>query len=130
MCSSDLLRREIYRLVGDDPQLAEIIKNGNGSHENLDEKWFGFVNSVSNKVLGQFANHVMDSLAGAQFLDLFHALGSAGTLYSVLAPYFVAFSIDSEDRRFAGAVLDRFIHGEPNCSRRNNMKIANFTDTF
>lgn len=126
-----ILRQETHRLIWDDPQLAEIFKNGNGTHEDLDEKWLRFVNKVSNKVLGHFTDHVMDSLAGAHFLNLFHALGSAGALYSVLAPYFVAFSIFSEDRRFATAVLDRFIHGESSCSRRmGGMRVAHFTDTF
>jgi glycosyltransferase involved in cell wall biosynthesis len=126
-----VLRQETHRLIWDDPQLAEIFKNGNGNSGNLDEQWFRFVNKVSNKVLGHFTDHVMDSLAGAHFLNLFHALGSAGALYSVLAPYFVAFSIYSEDRRFAGAVLDRFLHSKPNCSKRTaEIKIAHFTDTF
>lgn len=126
-----VLRQETHRLIWDDPQLAEIFKNGNGSHDNLDEQWFRFVNKVSNKVLGHFTDHVMDSLAGAHFLNLFHALGSAGALYSVLAPYFVAFSIYSEDRRFAGSVLDRMVHRKPNCAKRSgDINIAHFTDTF
>lgn len=125
-----MLRQETHRLIWDDPQLAEIFKSGNASHENLDEQWFRFVNQVSNKVLGHFTDHVMDSLAGAHFLNLFHALGSAGALYSVLAPYFVAFSIYSEDRRFARTVLDRFLRGEPNCAKHTDIKIAHFTDTF
>ena len=110
---------------------AEIFKNGHGRQEKLDEQWFRFVNKVSNKVLGQFSDHVMDSLAGAHFLNLFHALGSAGALYSLLAPYFVSFSIYAEDRRFSNTVLNRFLQKKPKSSKRSNdTKIAHFTDTF
>ena len=53
-----VLRDETHRLIWDDPQLAEIFKNGNGSHENLEDQWFRFVTMVSNKVLGQSAASV------------------------------------------------------------------------
>lgn len=127
----NLLRQETHRLIWDDPQLSEIFKNGNGDSETLDEKWFHFVDKVSTKALGHFTDHVLDSLSGAHFLNLFSALGSAGALYSVLAPYFVAFSIYSEDRHFGNVVLDRFLHEEPNCSKKaRSLKVAHFTDTF
>ncbi|MGB6064498.1 MAG: glycosyltransferase [Desulfomonilaceae bacterium] len=126
-----LLRRETHRLIWDDPQLSEIFKNGHRDSETLNEKWFLFVNKVSVKVLEHFADHVMESLAGAHFLNLFNALGSAGALYSLLAPYFVSFSIFSEDRQFGSAVLQRFLAERPNRSKRPaKTKVAHFTDTF
>ncbi|MBI5250571.1 MAG: glycosyltransferase, partial [Desulfomonile tiedjei] len=127
----NLLRQETHRLMWADPELAEIFKHGHGGQEDLDEQWFRFVNKVSNKVLGQFSDHIMDSLAGAHFLNLFHALGSAGALYSLLAPYFVSFSIYSEDRRFSSTVLDRFLQRKPRKDKpSNHIKTAHFTDTF
>jgi glycosyltransferase involved in cell wall biosynthesis len=127
----DLLRQETHRLISDDPPIAEIFKNGHGQQDNLDEQWLRFVNKVSNKVLGHFADHVMDSLAGAHFLNLFHSLGSAGALYSLLAPYFVSFSIFSEDRAFSNQVLDRFLLVRPKRGQREERtRIGHFTDTF
>ncbi len=127
----NLLREETHRLIWDDPQLSAIFKNGNGEGKNLDEKWFQFVNKISNKVLLPFTDHVIDSLAGAQFLNVFHSLGSAGALYSVLAPYFVAFSIYSEDRNFGKQVLQRFVSETEECPlARSEIKVAQFTDTF
>ncbi|HMK37315.1 MAG TPA: glycosyltransferase [Desulfomonilaceae bacterium] len=125
-----LLRQETHRLIRDDPQLSEIFKNGNGNRANLDDKWFHFVNKVSNKVLMHFTDHVMDSLSGAHFLNVFHSLGSAGALYSVLAPYFVAFSIFSEDRQFGKGVLQSFIQEKQDRSRHVDTTVAHFTDTF
>jgi len=126
----DLLRQETHQLIWDDPQLAEIFNNGNGNKANLEDKWFHFVNKVSNKVLLHFTDHVMDSLAGAHFLNLFHSVGSAGALYSLLAPYFVAFSIYSEDRHFGNEVLQAFIHEKPRSAKPRHIKVAHFTDTF
>jgi glycosyltransferase involved in cell wall biosynthesis len=127
----NLLREETHRLIWDDPQLSAIFKNGNGDNQNLDQKWFQFVNKISNKVLLPFTDHVIDSLAGAQFLNVFHSLGSAGALYSVLAPYFVAFSIYSEDRNFGKQVLQRFVSKKGECPLAGTeIKVAQFTDTF
>jgi glycosyltransferase involved in cell wall biosynthesis len=127
----NLLRQETHRLIWDDPVLSEIFKNGNGDSDTLDEKWFHFVNRLSTEALGHFTDHVLDSLSGAHFLNLFNALGSAGALYSVLAPYFVAFSIYSEDRSFGNAILERFLHEKHDCPKQaGNAKVAHFTDTF
>ena len=126
-----LLRQETYRLIWDDPQLTEIFKSGNGNRYDLDEEWFCFVNKVSSKVLGHFSDHMMDNFAGAHFLNLFHALGSAGASYFLLAPYFVSYSIYSEDRQFGATVLDKFPGGKRPCPKRDSgIKVAHFTDTF
>jgi glycosyltransferase involved in cell wall biosynthesis len=127
----NLLRQETHRLILDDPELSEIFKNGNRDEENLNEKWFHFVNKISNKVLLHFTDNVIESLAGAHFLNLFSALGSAGALYFVSAPYFVAFSIYSEDRNFGNVVLQRFLYENLEGSKdTRDIKVAQFTDTF
>lgn len=123
-----LLRNETHRLIWDDPQFSEIFDNGADESPDTDEQWFRFVNTAANKVLFHFADHVVESLAGAHFLNLFHSLGSAGALYSVLAPYFAAFSIFSQDRIFGRQVLDRFIGGDSEAG--GEISMAHFTDTF
>ncbi len=50
----DLLRFEAQKLLQYDPDLMEIAGNGNGKTENRAERWFNFVNQVSNKVLVHF----------------------------------------------------------------------------
>lgn len=127
----DLLRNETHRLIWDDPELSALFKHGSDTGVGLDEKWFNFVNRISNKVLCHFADHIINSLQGAHFLNLFDSLGSAGALYCVLAPYFVAFSIFSEDRRFSHKALNHF-SGLPEHypSGPEEVKVAHFTDTF
>ena len=128
----NLLRQETHRLIWDDPQLSEIFKNGNGDSEALDEKWFHFVEQGLNQGLwGTLPTTYWTASPEPIFLISFSALGSAGALYSVLAPYFVAFSIYSEDRHFGNVVLARFLHEKPNCSKQaGSLKVAHFTDTF
>jgi glycosyltransferase involved in cell wall biosynthesis len=87
------------------------------------------VNKISNKVLCQFADHIIDSVGGAHFLNLFGSLGSAGALYAIMAPYFVSYSLFSRDRQFTRSVLERFGHVQPE-SGENRMNVAHFTDTF
>jgi len=125
----NILKNEAHRLIWDDPGLAAILRNGNGNQGKLDEKWFGFVNKVSNKVLCHFADHIIESIAGAQFLNLFDSLGSAGALYAILAPYFVSFSLFSRDRQFTGSVLERFGHATSDLGD-SRINVAHFTDTF
>lgn len=124
-----VLKNEAHRLIWDDPRIASILRNGTGDQGRLDEKWFGFVNQVSNKVLCHFADHIIDSLSGAHFLNLFDSLGSAGALYAVLAPYFVAFSLFSRDRQFTESVLERFGHHTADGSN-SRINVAHFTDTL
>lgn len=125
----NILKNEAHRLIWDDPRLAAILHNGNGHQTKLDEKWFGFVNQVSNKVLCHFADHIIDSVAGAHFLNLFDSLGSAGALYAIMAPYFVSFSLFSRDRQFTRSVLERFGHATP-APLDGRINVAHFTDTF
>jgi|GEM_PF-6206095 len=98
-----LLRDEARRLICEDPQLTDVANNGGGG-KNLDQKWFRFVNDTSNTVLRRFTHQVVESLVGAYLFNVFDSLGSASALYFVLAPYFVAFSSYSEERRFGRSV--------------------------
>ncbi len=127
----ELLRTETRKLICDDPHLSEICRNGNGGQRDLDKKWFSVVNRVSNAVLCHSADHIMDSISGANFFNLFNSLGSAGALYSVLAPYFVAFSVHSDDKQFTREVHQAFFSPPDRTGRRKSMNnVAHFTDTF
>ncbi|MEN6438272.1 MAG: glycosyltransferase [Syntrophobacter sp.] len=122
----DQLRLEAWKLLHDDPILMDMVNNGNGEPENRAERWFHFVNQVSNKVLLHFWNSLIGHFSGANFFNLFQSLGSAGALSTVLAPYFVTFSMFSRDRVFSDSVLERF----GSRTERPALKMAHFTDTF
>ncbi len=127
----DVLRHETLVLIRDDPELMEMVRNGNGNGANLDQKWFEFANKTSNKVLAHLGTHILDHLSGANLFKMFHSIGSAGALYSILAPYFLAFSMSSKEKQLSEQILARFTSGgpeEPLPSKR--MKVAHFTDTY
>ena len=126
-----LLQHETSRLIWDDPKISEFAKNGELCDGVLDQEWFRFVNKVSNGVLTHFTNHLLESFSGAHFLNLFNALGSAGALYAVMAPYFVAFSLFADDRHFSETVRNKFRSSPTgNGGDPRECKIAHFTDTF
>lgn len=127
----EVIQREAAKIILDDPILKGISQRGGLPHLNRGVEWYRFVDSASNKVLKTFADRFFDVLSGGNFLDVFHILGSAGALYTLLAPHFVSYAIFGEDRLFAQKVADRLIHN--GSSRRGHSKsgrIAHFTDTF
>ena len=127
----DLLRFEAQKLLQYDPDLMEIAGNGNGKTENRAERWFNFVNQVSNKVLVHFWDSLLSNLSGAHFFNMFQSLGSAGAAYSILAPYFVTFTVFSRDRHFSASAMEHFGISQA-CTEGSQkpVKIAHFTDTF
>lgn len=126
-----LLKKEAQNVIMEDPGLCPDIQNASVSSTNLDMKWFDFVNRISNNLLKHFANQIIDSLASADVMNIFQSLGSAGALYSVMAPYFVSYSIFSEDRRFSAESLNHFEFGNRRTTHSSNrLNVAHFTDTF
>ncbi len=125
----ELLRFEARKLLAADPDIMN--GNGEGMRENRAEQWFTFVNKVSNKVLLHFWDSLLSSLSGAQFFNVFQSLGSAGAAYTMLAPYFVTFTVFSRDRRFTAEAMEHFgaMEAEPP-EQAKRTKIAHFTDTF
>ena len=79
-----------------------------------------------------FGNHLLGHLSGANVFNIFHTIGSAGGLYTLLAPYFVAYAQFSKDRIFSETVGRRFrpFWSEDPSSREDDFGIAHFTDTF
>ncbi|MDR3603424.1 MAG: glycosyltransferase [Syntrophaceae bacterium] len=125
----DLLKSEADQLLWDNPKLSGMLKYGYRNSADIEKEWFEFVNTLSNKVLCHFADHIMDSLSGAHVLNLFDSLGAAGSLYCMLAPYFLAYSIFSKDRRFSERVRSNWVRSS---SDHNTLEtnVGHFTDTF
>jgi glycosyltransferase involved in cell wall biosynthesis len=125
----DLLKSEADQLLWDNPKLSEMLKYGYRNSSNIEKEWFDFVNTLSNRVLCHFADHIMNSLYGAHVLNLFDSLGAAGSLYCMLAPYFLAYSIFSKDRQFSEKVRSNWVKSTTHY-RRLQINIGHFTDTF
>lgn len=103
-----LLREESRRLVREEPGLFVLPRRGERIAWRLEERWFRFINRISNRILRGFANHLMGHFAGANLFSIFHTIGSAGGFCTLLAPYFVGFALHNAQRRFAAEVLARF----------------------
>lgn len=126
-----MLQDHIRRSVLDDRELIEILIGGNGKGGQLDDKWFHVVNRVSGQVLSHIAEQLKDSFFGANFFNMFQSLGSVGALYCMLAPYFISYSIYSEDRDFSAKMTRRLRpEGSKDSIRGEGVKVAHFTDTF
>jgi glycosyltransferase involved in cell wall biosynthesis len=125
----ELLLKEGRGIVVGDPQIGELLKNtGDRPWENEDIL-FHFMNRVSEKVLRQFADSTLVSLSGADLFNIFHGLGSAGCLYTMLAPFFVSYTIFMKDRQFCRTMHARFDKKSVHPPRRR-LRIGHFTDTF
>lgn len=73
----------------------------------------------------------MDHLSGANVFNLFHTIGSAGGLYTLLAPYFVAFNLFSKDRNISETISNRFLKQKSGQAQtQEHVRLAHFTDTF
>ncbi len=126
-----LLRHETRKLLLSDPALLSIAKLGRGTGSNLDEKWFEFIHRVSDKMLLQFLDRFMEHLSGADVFDIFSSLGSAGALYSLLAPYFLSFSLFAGDREVAEKIALRFVQKKVRkLHEAPTINVAHFTDTY
>lgn len=124
----DLLLKEAREVIFEDRVLKQVLEGDVIHLEQMDEVWFSFVNQISEKVIKKLADSIFDNLSGANVIDIFQMIGSAGSLYTLLAPYFVSYSLFTKDREFARLCQsDLFEHRKKD---RQRLKIAHFTDTF
>ncbi|MGD9187474.1 MAG: glycosyltransferase [Desulfobacteraceae bacterium] len=126
-----LLRHETRKVISEDTSLFTSQDNPQDGAVR-EKKWFDFVDRVSQRVMLHFGNHLLDQVSGAKLFNIFATIGSAGGLYTLLAPYFVAFSQFSKDRDFSDVIHRSFAAGDKTTREHNNdqLKVAHFTDTF
>jgi len=99
--------------------------------QNREKLWFDFVNQLSNKVLSHTGDLLLGQASGANLFNIFQTIGSVGGLYSLLAPYFVAFVHFAKDNEMNTAVLNRFARYRNGMRPpRSRVKLGHFTDTF
>jgi hypothetical protein len=104
----ELVRQETSRLIAEEPALFEIPQTGDRRGRRIDERWFSFINTMSNRILRGFADHLTGHFSGGNLFSIFHTIGSAAGFCTLLAPYFVAFAHYHGQRRLAREVLARF----------------------
>jgi glycosyltransferase involved in cell wall biosynthesis len=124
----DLLKKEARTIIFEDPRIHGMVDLVKQDPREMQEVWFDFVNMISEKVSKRFADSILESLSGANVFDIFNTIGSAGALYTMVAPYFVAFSHFKKDHQFCNECMDSWSKGEKKDTERLN--VAHFTDTF
>lgn len=125
------IKAETRRLIRKNPDLIHLPAPGEEDSPALERTWYRFVNLVSNALVCQSADHLMNHLAGANLFRIFQTLGSAGGLYTLMAPYFIAYAHFTKDRSLGEAVKNRFgIDAEKRLHTDRDISVAHFTDTF
>ena len=123
-----LLRHETRQLINEDPEFYNVTSTtGDGVLQ--EKRWFDFVNRASKGVMLHFGNHLLDHLSGANLFNIFSTIGSAGGLYTLLAPYFVAYAQFAKDRSFSDRMRKQF-NGYTQTNEQRPFRLAHFTDTF
>lgn len=123
-----IIIEEAERILSENKRFRRILTTATDSSEK-ESAWFAFVNEVSEAVIKCFAENIMKSLSGAKLFNVFQAVGSAGSVYTMLAPFFMSFRVYNKDRHFADACSEAFF-GSPDGPDDNKAAIAMFTDTF
>ncbi|HSM89329.1 MAG TPA: glycosyltransferase, partial [Desulfobacterales bacterium] len=113
----DLLKKESSRLIQEEPDLFVLPRKGDRNSGRVEDRWFHFINKMSNRILLGFANHLMDHFSGANLFSIFHTIGSAGGFCTLLAPYFVGFAHHNAQREFSRSVMAQI--GPPTDLERN-----------
>jgi glycosyltransferase involved in cell wall biosynthesis len=126
-----LLRHETQKLLDENPSFLAGSTTGAHPAGDGEKQWFEFVNRLSSRVMVHFGNHLLDHLSGANVFNIFHTLGSAGGLYTLLAPYFVAFSQFTMGRDLGLEITRRLQHPDVDATPpEEDIHVAHFTDTF
>lgn len=129
-----VLLKEARSIIWSDDEMRVMLGQTAPDPARMTETWYRFVNRISENILKQFADSILDSLAGANLFDIFHTIGSVGSLYTMVSPYFVAYTVFTKDRPLSRQCYEQFVpaSGEdaavPKATTAFNM--AHFTDTF
>lgn len=122
-----LLHKEAEDIIWKDAELRELINTLDNSGIATEQAWFRFVNHASETVMKSLADSMMNHALGANLFSIFNTIGSAGSLYAMLAPYFVAYTLFTKDRQFCAESRDHFIKAS---YERKRLHIGHFTDTY
>ncbi|MCF8109054.1 MAG: glycosyltransferase, partial [Desulfohalobiaceae bacterium] len=108
---------------------ADASRNRTVNPQDQMETWQRFVEQLTDSLTRQCIDDILLKLAKADIFAFFPALGSLTSLYTVLSPYFIAYSLFARDRTFSLQCLEK--HDELSADLSGPPRnIALFTDTF
>lgn len=126
---ADLIQREGESIIAANPRLRQCIHDREQTPWTVEKDWFDFVNDASERIISHFADSVLESLSTARFFNLFQTIGSAASVYSLTAPFFVGFRLFTQDWELVDECLKRYGHGWAARETRKE-RVAVFSDTF
>ncbi|MFN2343078.1 MAG: glycosyltransferase, partial [Desulfonatronovibrio sp.] len=125
-----VLSKETEKLIRTDPEINKIVRASVNPREHMGAKWFRFASKAGNKVLSHSAEQLLRQASLSGFMNLFQTLGSAGSLYSMLSPYFLSYSMFNQDRILSRDFVKKFNEHKKIRQFKPDIKVAHFTDTF
>ncbi|MBS3778952.1 MAG: glycosyltransferase [Desulfovermiculus sp.] len=126
---TSMIHKEGRAILNNNPHLLDMIHDPDRSFQDREDDWFNFVREASDRLIKNFSQTLVESASQARLFNIFATIGSGGSVYALLAPYFLAFGLYSKDRSLAQACLERLKHA-PLVTRSQSPKVALFTDTF
>jgi len=126
---SGFIREQAERLIRHRAEWRRLLDDPDATHDGTDI-WFEFVNHLANLAMADLADTFMKRLRGGQYFDLFHLLGSTGSLYLLLSPYFVAYPFYAAERRLADSITRQFLPKSAPGAACTAVKAACLTDMF
>ncbi|MEF8888694.1 MAG: glycosyltransferase [Desulfohalobiaceae bacterium] len=127
---SALLQKESHAVLGSDPSLQEAILSRGREPWEVEEKWFAFTAEVTDRIIRSFSYSFLENMSGAKLFNIFDSLGSTGSIYTLLGPYFLSYHLFTKDREFSRACRDHFLRGKGASREVETPSMALFTDTF
>ena len=125
----DMIQKKGHSLLAESPRMQWILKHPRDLQMNKEDDWFRFVNDVSESLIRNVGDSILESFSKAKLFNIFQTIGSAGSVYSLLAPYFLAFRLFTKDRAFAEKCHAHCIGKAPGI-KPDNCRIGIFTDTL
>ncbi|MBI2423029.1 MAG: glycosyltransferase [Candidatus Hydrogenedentes bacterium] len=123
----EMARIEAENLIRRDQRLLQLVGEGVSRRDDLDERWFLMINELTNKLLLQLGQRLLEGLSKGRIFDLFNSLGSGAALYTLAAPYIASYAFYASERRISDVMLRHFGQGP---AETPGARIAHFTDTF
>jgi len=125
-----IVSMETEKLIRTDSEVQKMVDDPVRPQEHMDARWYAFASKVGNRVLTHSAEQLLKQASSSAFMSAFQTLGSAGSLYTMLSPYFIAYSMFSHDRKLSRDFVTEFNKRKKVATMAPDVKVAHFTDTF
>lgn len=128
---TELVQQKGRAFLAENKRLQEILRSPGAGGEEKEKIWFHFVNEVSEQIIRHLGDTSLTNLSQARLFNIFQTIGSAGSVYSLIAPYFMSYRLFARDRQFAeNCHLHLTGRGAHNSQKKDKSRIYLFTDTY